>query len=216
MIATFEINFASEILTLTNQRAIFWKKEQILILSDTHIGKTAHFRKRGIAIPDTILEKDLLRLQQLIEHYKPKKIIVVGDLFHAENNKNIAVFKNWLFLFSTIEWLLIRGNHDRFSVEFYSEFNFNVVKQLQINTINFIHEPNHTHNANFSISGHTHPGVKLKLPARQVVKLPCYHITNNTLILPAFSQFTGLNVENQNKNDLLFPFTDTDIWHLKK
>ena len=40
-----------EILTFTNARALYWKKENALIISDLHVGKSAHFRKNGIAIP---------------------------------------------------------------------------------------------------------------------------------------------------------------------
>ena len=55
-LATHEIEILGEKLILTNQRVVFWPKESALILSDLHIGKTAHFRKNGIAIPKNIFE----------------------------------------------------------------------------------------------------------------------------------------------------------------
>ena len=45
MISEISINFAGEQLTLNQYRSIFWDKEKSLILSDLHLGKTAHFRK---------------------------------------------------------------------------------------------------------------------------------------------------------------------------
>ena len=46
---------------------------------------------------------------------KPEKIIIVGDLFHAELNSEIEIFRKWFEDFNTIKWLLVKGNHDRFS-----------------------------------------------------------------------------------------------------
>ena len=85
-IVTKNIHIQDEVFTLTNQRALFWKKEKALILSDLHIGKTAHFRKNGIALSDHIFENDLQRLSVLIEYFQPEKFIVVGDLLHAGDN----------------------------------------------------------------------------------------------------------------------------------
>ena len=95
-ILTEEIQFGGASLTLTNQRVIYWKSEETLILSDVHIGKTAHFRQHGIAISDDVLHKDLQRLAALIDYFSPKKLVVVGDLFHADYNSNITEFKEWL------------------------------------------------------------------------------------------------------------------------
>lgn len=55
------INIKQQNLVLTNQRALFWKETETLVLSDLHLGKTAHFRKNGIALPSEIIEKDLKR-----------------------------------------------------------------------------------------------------------------------------------------------------------
>ena len=95
-IVTKDISIQNEVLTLTNQRALFWKKQKSLILSDLHIGKTAHFRKAGIPIPSAILDNDLNRLQSLIDYFDVEIILVVGDLFHAENNTDIDQFQKFI------------------------------------------------------------------------------------------------------------------------
>ena len=94
-IVTKNINIQNEVFTLTNQRALFWKKEKALILSDLHIGKTAHFRKNGIALSDHIFDNDLQRLSVLIEYFKPEKFILVGDLLHAGDNSGVDKFCEW-------------------------------------------------------------------------------------------------------------------------
>ena len=79
----------------SRQRAAFWQKEKALILSDLHIGKTAHFRKNGIALANHIMKSDLERLSALIEYFQPEKFIVVGDLLHAGDNSDVDEFCTW-------------------------------------------------------------------------------------------------------------------------
>ena len=199
MISEISINFAGEQLTLNQYRSIFWDKEKSLILSDLHLGKTAHFRKNGIALPNGVIEKDLENLQKIIEHYEPEKIIIVGDLFHTELNSEIEIFRKWFESFNMIKWLLVKGNHDRFSKKF-------GIEEAQIyETENFIF----SHEALDSlqkpqIGGHIHPGVNLMAQNRQKLKFPCFLVSENQIILPAFSQFTGLDTNFEKKQSSTF------------
>ena len=68
-------------LWLTAQRSIFWEEQKALIVSDLHFGKTGHFRKSGIAVPQTVYKEDLQRLVLLLNYFKPEQLIVVGDFF---------------------------------------------------------------------------------------------------------------------------------------
>lgn len=199
MISEISINFAGEQLTLNQYRSIFWDKEKSLILSDLHLGKTAHFRKNGIALPNGVIEKDLENLQKLIEHYEPEKIIIVGDLFHAELNSEIEIFRKWFEDFNMIKWLLVKGNHDRFSEEFgIEEAQIYETENIIFNHehLDFIQKP--------QIGGHIHPGVSLMVQNRQKLKFPCFLVSENQIILPAFSQFTGLDINFEKKQNSTF------------
>ncbi|MHA7844229.1 MAG: ligase-associated DNA damage response endonuclease PdeM [Winogradskyella sp.] len=206
------ITIEEQVLTLTNQRAVYWKNQETLILSDIHIGKTAHFRKHGIAVPDQILQDDLDRLNHLIQHFSVKKVLVVGDLFHAERNTNIKTFKIWLNQFSDVEWILIQGNHDKKSNHLINELNISVVRELTIGSFTFIHDNLEFNGNGFTISGHTHPGVVIKGKGKQKLKLPCYQITSQQFVLPAFSLFTGLNTRDIPKDATCYAFTDSSIF----
>lgn len=210
-IVTQNINFGEVSLTLTNQRAIYWPTEKALILSDLHIGKTAHFRKHGIPVPDDILQKDLERLKKLICHFKVQQLIIVGDLFHAENNSNIRTFESWLTHFENLHIVLIKGNHDRQSNQLMNQLGIIVEPQLFIEPFNFVHEPKNDTLHEFTISGHIHPGVVIKGKGKQKLKLPCYLITEQQLILPAFSLFTGLNTNYNSVNGQQYIFTESSI-----
>ncbi|WP_046756091.1 ligase-associated DNA damage response endonuclease PdeM [Kordia jejudonensis] len=210
-IITKNIQFGGELLTLTNQRVVYWKPQEALILSDIHIGKTAHFRQHGIAIPDDVLVKDLQRLQALLEHFAPKKVIVVGDLFHADYNQNFDIFIQWMQQFHNLEKILIRGNHDRFKISFYESLGFTTHIQLEINSLVFVHESIQPTPNQYYISGHTHPGVRIQMKGRQYLKLPCFQVTQQQLILPAFSLFTGLNTRTDMESVKNYAFTEDAI-----
>src|SRR3954463_1699855 len=98
-------------LWLTAQRSIFWEEQKALIVSDLHFGKTGHFRKSGIAVPQKVYQEDLQRLVHLLNHFKPRQLIVVGDFFHSHANTELDWFKRWREDLSEISILLVRGNH---------------------------------------------------------------------------------------------------------
>ena len=211
-IVTKHITIKNEELILTNQRALYWEKEEALILSDVHIGKTAHFRKHGIPMPDTILQKDLERLKQLILHFNAKILLIVGDLFHAEINSDISSFKSWLTQFIDLKLILIRGNHDKQVQQLMDGLNIEVKERLVLNSFIFLHDPVEISVDLFKISGHIHPGVLIKGKGKQKLKLPCYQVTQSQLILPAFSLFTGLNTRDVLEEATCYAFTDNSIF----
>ena len=215
LIITQKINCKNEILELTNQRVIFWESQNSLILSDLHIGKSAHFQKSGIPIPSNILTTDLNRLAKLIHHFKANQLIIVGDLFHAEYNKDLDEFKSWLTQFNNLNIKLIKGNHDRLSDRVYQQFNIQVFnKKYTENLLKFVHDFDNIEEEYFVISGHTHPGVFIKGKGKQRIKLPCYQVTKQQLILPAFSLFTGLNTKNAPENCKNYCFTNDGIFEV--
>lgn len=212
-LATLDISIHDEILTLTNQRALVWKRKNTLILSDLHIGKTAHFRKAGIAIPSIILHKDLERLKFLIAHFNIEIVLIVGDLFHAGKNNDIDVFRQWKLEFDSITFELIKGNHDRLSNNFYEDLKIVIhPKYKDMAPFRFVHDADHCDVDSFCISGHTHPGAIIKGRGKQHIKLPCFEVGDALLILPAFSEFTGLNTTKSSASSEWFAFTETNVF----
>ncbi|TBN06731.1 ligase-associated DNA damage response endonuclease PdeM [Hyunsoonleella flava] len=214
-IAAKTVNIQGEVLALTNQRCIYWKAKEALILSDLHIGKTAHFRKNGIPVSSEVLQKDLQRLEQLIHHFNPKSLIIVGDLFHAELNKDVLFFKKWMQQFPDINISLIKGNHDKNSFELYDGLNIDLLdNQLELPPFVFVHDIKTYAVNKFYISGHIHPGVLIKGKGKQRIKLPCYQIIKNKLVLPAFSEFTGLNSNTNIEITRCFAITKTQVFEV--
>lgn len=113
---------------LSAGRCIFWEEEKALILSDLHFGKTGHFRKNGIAVPQAIFKEDIQRLVAQIQFFKPVQLIIVGDLFHSHANKEMNLFVKWRNDFAQLSIKLIIGNHDILPAEWYSEANITCIK----------------------------------------------------------------------------------------
>jgi DNA ligase-associated metallophosphoesterase len=212
-LVTKNINIQNETFTLTNQRAVFWKKEKALILSDLHIGKTAHFRKNGIALANHIMKNDLERLSILIEYFQPEKFIVVGDLLHAGDNSDVDEFCEWRNQYPDLQFYLIEGNHDKISKKLESKLCLNLkVEFLEIDNFIFIHDFE-KNQPKFQITGHIHPGFVINSPVKNI-KLPCFAISPDQLLLPAFSEFTGLDTKNLPKKGRFYVFTDSEIYEI--
>ncbi|WP_292011007.1 ligase-associated DNA damage response endonuclease PdeM [Chryseobacterium sp.] len=210
-IAVKNITVQKEIFTLTNQRALFWKKEKALVLSDLHIGKTAHFRKNGIAVANHIFKSDLERLSALVEYFNPEKFIVVGDLLHAGNNSDVDEFCKWKDQYPELKFYLIEGNHDKISKKLSEKLDFHFSADvLELNDFIFLHDFQKTC-PKFQITGHIHPGFIIRSSVKRI-KLPCFVVTPQQLLLPAFSEFTGLDVRNIPKDAQYFVFTDSEIY----
>jgi DNA ligase-associated metallophosphoesterase len=210
-----EIRFGGVELTLTNQRAILWKEQEMLILSDLHLGKAAHFRKNGIALPSEVALGDLQRLEHLITHFNAKKVVVVGDLIHASSNSEVVNFKKITSDFNDTKFILIKGNHDRISEKEVQNLGIDqVFTTFRINEIAFSHQPIEDSNY-FQITGHIHPGVRIRMLSKQYLRLPCFSVSEQLIILPAFSSFTGLDTGFTSEKSVNYAFSEEGIFEIR-
>jgi DNA ligase-associated metallophosphoesterase len=196
-------------LWLSSERCIYWEEQKSIIVSDLHFGKTGHFRKSGIAVPQTVYKEDLQRLLSLIQFYKAEQLIVVGDLFHSVANKELDFFKRWRNDFKQLNIQLIMGNHDILKKDWYQQANITVSDaHLNIGNFCFVHDIAEAcapdENIKYYISGHIHPCVLLKGGGKQTISLPCYYFTKNFAVLPAFSKFTGTAIIEPKASDSVF------------
>lgn len=188
------------------ERVIYWEETATLLLSDVHLGKTGHFRKAGIPVPQQLYQQDLLRLFSLITYFKPKKVLVVGDLFHSQANKEWDWFARWREEMAPIPFILVKGNHEMLPLATYAQQGLEVVNAWEENGLVFVHEPPamKPENSCGVVSGHVHPAVLLPFSAKQKLRLPCFYFTEWQCILPAFSLFSGTHILRPSKKDCVF------------
>ncbi len=211
-------NFKDQHLWLSAERVIFWEDEKALILSDSHFGKTGHFRKSGLPVPQHVFLEDLQRLFNVLQFYKPKQLIVVGDLFHSQSNKEHLLFEKWRNDFEQLEIFLVKGNHDVLHHNWYEQIKINVIadEPLRKNALVFIHD--HAHIPNFPqhadgyfFTGHLHPGIFIKGKSRQSLSFPCFYFNEKFAVLPAFSKFSGLALIDKKKTDNVFAIVNDEL-----
>ncbi len=179
-------------LWLSGERALYWEEEKALVVSDLHFGKTGHFRKSGIAVPQSVYKEDLQRLVSLLHYFRPQQLIVVGDFFHSHANIELDWFRRWREDFSEVKITLVKGNHDILHERWYADTGIDVVEpELITGPFLFTHEPSVARPDVYIFSGHIHPGVVLRGAGRQSLRFPCFYFGPDCCILPAFSKFTG-------------------------
>ncbi len=200
---------------LSEKKAIFWEEENALILSDLHFGKSGHFRKSGIAVPQKLMQQDLMRLFDLIQFYKPSQLIIVGDLFHSDANKEHDWFARWRMDHPALPIHLVKGNHDILNEQFYSNMLMVTSTELQLRNLRFLHHCDagfiRNHPDYGIITGHIHPAIVLARPGMKGLRLPCFHFSENCCTLPAFGSFTGTFPVKPKKQDAVFVIGDTRV-----
>lgn len=199
---------------LLPERMIYYPSDKMLILADIHLGKTGHFRKSGIAVPQMVYKQDVQRLFAAIQLYHPQTVIIVGDMFHSKANKELNLFLKWRKDFAELEFQLIKGNHDILFAEFYEEAAVSVDNIIRKKCFSFIHDitdiDGKEENSYF-FCGHIHPSICVKGISRQHVHLPCFYFTKNYAVLPAFSEFSGNCVINPKQDDQVFAILNNSI-----
>jgi DNA ligase-associated metallophosphoesterase len=197
---------------LSGQRLMYWEERKTLVASDLHLGKSGHFRKSGIAIPQQVMQQDLIRLFDQIQFFKPERLLVVGDLFHSHSNKEMEWFARWRNDLSWLKVLLVKGNHDVLPDAWFEANNIDLATEWKEEGIHFIHEP--VVDIAYEqplITGHIHPGIRVEGVARQSLRLPCFYFAAHQCILPAFGLFTGTYPIKPKKKDVVFAIADKTV-----
>jgi DNA ligase-associated metallophosphoesterase len=213
----YYLNLNNEEFWLLRERAVYWPAKKMIIVADVHLGKTGHFRKSGIAVPQQVFKEDMQRLVTLLQMYKPEQLIIVGDLVHSKQNKELDLFIRWRNNFRLLNIELIKGNHDSLQKSWYDTASINVhADLLQIEKFAFIHDG--TDIAKHSIqsdvyffTGHVHPCVSIKGSSRQSLCFPCYYFSSSYSILPAFSYFTGSAVIEPKRSDTVVAIVNKEL-----
>ena len=199
---------------LSPKRCLYWEEQKAVILSDLHFGKTGHFRKSGIGIPQNVFKEDIQCLIDQISSFNPQQLIIVGDLFHSEANKEIQLFEKWRKDLASIHFHLIKGNHDILKDQWYQNANIQIHQsEMTIGKFRFVHDINSATNdsALYSFTGHIHPGIRLNGIAKQSLRFPCFYFGKEYAVLPDFSRFTGLHLIEPKKKETVIAIADDAI-----
>ena len=201
-------------LILTPGRALFWTEEKLLVIADPHFGKAQVLRERGIPVPDGITNEDLNRLSRLMDHFHPKRLLILGDLIHDRIDHRVRfnrLVDHWRRQHSDVEFLLVTGNHDLRSGDPPAEFRFeHVTGEILIPPFTFKHKPK-LDGSVYGFAGHLHPAVTVtgKGPLKET--LPCFSFGPRVALMPAFGFFTGFQVIRPTADDRVYVIAGDEI-----
>ena len=209
------LDLAGEPVRLLPERALFWPGGCALVVADLHWGKAAAFRSAGIPIPGGATRRDLDRLDSAIARTGARRLIVLGDLFHARAGRvatrTLAHLRSWRGEREALEIQLVRGNHDRHAGD--------PPADLRVNCLNapaflppFVlrHEPV-AGDTGYTLAGHVHPGVVLTGRGLFRERLPCFVVGDRMALLPAFGSFTGLGILSPDEGQRVFVVAEGEV-----
>jgi DNA ligase-associated metallophosphoesterase len=204
-------------LQLLPQKAIYWEEEKALIISDLHLGKITYFRKEGVPVPANGVEKNFIRLSELMREYNVQRIIFTGDLFHGKENDEWNLFREWRKNHSSADMDIVMGNHDHVSRSSLENVAMVVNEcELTIPPFTFCHHPQDVISFDkYFISGHIHPVFSVQGLANQSVRLPCFYFGRMQAILPSFGYFTGGYEIKRHPGDMVYLVLDNSVVEVK-
>lgn len=158
--------------------ALYWPGQDMLILSDLHLGKSERMARRGGALlPPFETRETLSRLAAEISAVRPARLALLGDIFD-DDAAGLALPGDERGLFAQLigaqDTLLIAGNHDAGSG----------IAALPLAGLQLRHIA--VPGQGPDISGHYHPKARIAGRSR-----PAFLIGADHLILPAFGHYTG-------------------------
>ncbi len=202
-----EIELGRTTVELLPGRAVFLKGSRSLVVADIHLGKSATFRNRGLPVPEGTTESDLRRLSQLVETNLPSQLIIAGDLVHSADGLSEPILSSLGDFLADlpIPVILTEGNHDARAWISGRKLPFHIVADLLVDGITITHDPSDLAPNQPGIAGHLHPGARIAESRRRAIRVPGFFLqASQHLILPAFSEFTGIHPMTCRKNDRFF------------
>jgi uncharacterized protein len=209
----YQLRWGNLTLHLLPEKVIYVEELGSLLIADPHFGKAAHFRKAGIPVSEKLHIGDLMTIQKLIQIYKPEHLYFLGDLFHSDLNiawNDLEIFAEY---HPETNFHLIKGNHDILPALIYRSDIWNVHREsLVLGDMILSHEPmTDIPLGKINLCGHIHPGISLYGTGRQKLTLPCFFVSPNQIILPAFGRFTGLYTMKCGKNDNAYVIAEKKV-----
>jgi metallophosphoesterase superfamily enzyme len=192
---------------LSGERSLFLEAERTLVVADIHWGYAQSHRRAGNLLPLWGNEATAERLRRLVHHYKPERMIWLGDSLHKPHDAEAA--EEFLAEFAQVETILIAGNHDRKwkradRIEFLLGGCFfhhgHLVREVEPHLV--------------EVTGHVHPafswgdGAGLRLKLHALVEGP------TRVILPSFSDWSsGTSWHDELREDeRLWVISPKKIW----
>lgn len=193
------VTLAGHAFRLLAKRAVYYAAQQTLFVADPHLGKEATFRKHGIPVPRGSTDGTLSIIVQLLQQTQAKRLMILGDMFHARSSLSADVSQSLNDFFERngdVQMSLVLGNHDASFGDLLLPWPIEIVPAgYRMDRIAVGHHPMAVPpEADVYFCGHLHPAIQLTLGRQSLGRAACFWYSRGCLVLPAIGQFTGTQV----------------------
>lgn len=168
--------------------ALFWPEQNLLCVSDLHLGKAERRARLGEApLPPYETQDTLSRLEKDLKATQASTVVCLGDSFddRAAAEALPEAAKIWISaLQAGRRWIWIEGNHDPGPVDLGGTH----LSELPQPPLTFRHIAREGQSG--EISGHYHPKTTLNLRGRMITR-PAFLVDTDRVIMPAYGTYTG-------------------------
>jgi len=184
----YEFTLAGAPLLALGSGALFWPAQNLLCVSDLHLGKSGRRGSLGEAILPPYETRDTLnRLAADLALTQAKTVICLGDSFDdrvaAEALPDSE--KDWIrTLQAGRRWVWIEGNHDPGPVDMGGTH----LAELPLPPLSFRHIARS--GGSGEVSGHYHPKATVSVRGRRISR-PAFLVDSDRVIMPAYGTYTG-------------------------
>ena len=185
---SLEFSFAGQRLRALGSGALWWPEQDLLCVSDLHLGKSERMvRRGGPALPPYDNRETLARLATDLEYTAAGTVICLGDSFD-DLDASLSLTDDERLRISTLQagrhWIWIEGNHDPGPVELGGTH----LSEWSCDSLVFRHiTQSHDHGEVF---GHYHPKARILVKGRAITR-PAFLLDSDRMILPAYGTYTG-------------------------
>ena len=234
--STIELNTPDGPVQLLPEGGVFEPGTDSLLVADVHLGKADSFRRLGVPVPAGPNQASLNKLDLMIQRYRPRQLVFLGDLVHDYLPGQHAVYNelaHWRWAHRNLAMTLVLGNHDRKAGPLPERCGIDTVQPgAMFGPVQLRHEPvldssaqasaqtsaqtsahEAADNASYAVAGHIHPVVRIGT-RNDTVRVRCFWAQSNQLVLPAFGAFTGGYRISASAQDTVFIPTDTTVHRL--
>lgn len=113
-------------------------------------------------IPDPAMQKNLVRLEAIVNRFNPTLIVFLGDSFHSQENRKYSNLSEFLYTQMKCPLTMVLGNRDILNRKLFVDAGFEIKIQDSLDKVRLLHDLDDATETMLSISGHLHPGIQNK------------------------------------------------------
>lgn len=190
------LSFADQEFVLVGGLALYWPREQALLVADLHLEKASWFAARGQMLPPYDSRETLERIALAIRATGARRVFTLGDNFHDDHGmQRMEPHAAGMLaaLTRATDWVWITGNHDDAMPD---NAGGTLAEELVVSGVVLRHRAK-AGELRPEMSGHFHPRLQISVRKRHI-RRPCAVIshgesaaTGGRMILPAYGALTG-------------------------